>query len=73
MHPNASEYMTKILWPDNTFDFVFAIAVFEHVSDQELAYSGIHRVLKPKARFSTSSRRNGARLKRTSMSLSAAS
>jgi SAM-dependent methyltransferase len=53
MHPNASEYpsMTKIPWPDNTFDFVFATSVFEHVSDQELAYSEVHRVLKPEGSF----------------------
>ena len=24
--------MTKVPWPDNTFDFVFATSVFEHVS-----------------------------------------
>ena len=46
---DGTEYpsMTKVPWPDNTFDFVFATQVFEHVSDQELAYSEVHRVLKP--------------------------
>src|SRR6185369_9944053 len=50
---NGMEYpsMTKVPWPDNTFDFVFATQVFEHVSDQELAYSEIHRVLKPGGSF----------------------
>ena len=43
--------MTKVPWPDNTFDFVFATQVFEHVSDQELAYSEVHRVLKPGGSF----------------------
>jgi SAM-dependent methyltransferase len=43
--------MTEIPWPDNTFDFVFATSVFEHVADQELAYSEIHRVLKPGGLF----------------------
>jgi ubiquinone/menaquinone biosynthesis C-methylase UbiE len=33
--------MTKIPWPDETFDFVFATSVFEHVTDQELAYAEI--------------------------------
>jgi SAM-dependent methyltransferase len=43
--------MTAIPWPDHTFDFVFATSVFEHVSDQGLAYREIHRVLKPGGRF----------------------
>ena len=43
--------MTKVPWPDSTFDFVFATQVFEHVSDQELAYSEVHRVLKPGGSF----------------------
>ena len=36
---DGTEYpaMTEVPWPDNTFDFVFATQVFEHVSDQELA------------------------------------
>ena len=50
---DGSEYpsMTKIPWSNNTFDFVFATSVFEHVADQELAYSEIHRVLKPGGLF----------------------
>ena len=50
---DGTEYpsMTKVPWPDNTFDFVFATQVFEHVSDQELAYAEIHRVLKPGGSF----------------------
>ena len=43
--------MTKVPWPDNTFDFVFATSVFEHVSDQTLAYSEVNRVLKPGGSF----------------------
>jgi SAM-dependent methyltransferase len=38
--------MSKVPWPDNTFDFVFASSVFEHVMDQEVAYAEINRVLK---------------------------
>jgi len=38
--------MSKIPWPDNVFDFVFATSVFEHVREQKLAFSEIHRVLK---------------------------
>jgi hypothetical protein len=36
MAATGSEYpsMTEIPWPDNTFDFVFATSVFEHVADQ---------------------------------------
>jgi SAM-dependent methyltransferase len=60
--------MTKVPWPDNTFDLVFATQVFEHVSDQELAYSEVHRVLKPEVHSSTSFRRDGVRLKRISTS-----
>jgi SAM-dependent methyltransferase len=50
---SGSEYpsMTKIPWPDSTFHFVFATSVFEHVADQELAYSEVHRVLKPGGLF----------------------
>jgi SAM-dependent methyltransferase len=50
---DGTEYpsMTKVPWPDNTFDFVFATQVFEHVSDQELAYAEVHRVLKPGGSF----------------------
>jgi SAM-dependent methyltransferase len=46
---NAGGYptMSKVPWPDDAFDFTFATSVFEHVTDQELAYSEIHRVLKP--------------------------
>ena len=49
----ANEYpaMTAVPWPDNTFDFVFATSVFEHVSDQDLAYAEVHRVLKPGGSF----------------------
>ena len=43
--------MSKVPWPDGTFDFVFATSVFEHVMDQELAYAEIHRVLKPGGAF----------------------
>jgi SAM-dependent methyltransferase len=43
--------MTAIPWPDRTFDFVFATSVFEHVSNQELAYQEIQRVLKPGGYF----------------------
>jgi SAM-dependent methyltransferase len=39
--------MSSVPWPADTFDFVFATSVFEHVMDQELAYAEIHRVLKP--------------------------
>lgn len=39
--------MSGIPWPDNTFDFVFATSVFEHVIDQETAYREVARVLKP--------------------------
>jgi SAM-dependent methyltransferase len=39
--------MSAIPWPDNTFDFVFATSVFEHVIDQETAYREVARVLKP--------------------------
>jgi SAM-dependent methyltransferase len=39
--------MSALAWPDNTFDFVFATSVFEHVQDQDTAYAEICRVLKP--------------------------
>lgn len=39
--------MTSIPWPDNSFDFIFATSVFEHVIQQETAYREIARVLKP--------------------------
>ncbi len=39
--------MSRIPWPDETFDFVFATSVFEHVIDQERAYGEVARVLKP--------------------------
>lgn len=39
--------MTSVPWPDNTFDFIFATSVFEHVMDQETAYREVARVLKP--------------------------
>src|SRR5258708_33725144 len=38
--------LSKIPWPDNGFDFVFATSVFEHVREQKLAFSEIHRILK---------------------------
>jgi SAM-dependent methyltransferase len=38
--------MSKIPWPDNSFDFIFATSVFEHVIDQEIAFREIQRVLK---------------------------
>jgi SAM-dependent methyltransferase len=50
-HAGGYPTMTKIPWPDETFDFVFATSVFEHVTDQELAYAEIHRVLKPGGSF----------------------
>ena len=43
--------MSKVPWPDDTFDFVFATSVFEHVMDQEVAYAEIHRVLRPGGAF----------------------
>lgn len=39
--------MSAVPWPDNTFDFVFATSVFEHVIDQETAYREVARALKP--------------------------
>jgi len=39
--------MSGVPWPDNTFDFVFATSVFEHVQDQARAHAEIHRILKP--------------------------
>ena len=52
-NPDTAEYpsMTTVPWPANTFDFIFATAVFEHVSNQELAYGEVHRVLKPGGLF----------------------
>jgi SAM-dependent methyltransferase len=44
---NTFPRMSAIPWPDNTFDFVFATSVFEHVIDQETAYQEVARVLKP--------------------------
>jgi SAM-dependent methyltransferase len=49
--PGGWGSMTRISWPDDTFDFVFASSVFEHVVDQELAYREIHRVLRPGGSF----------------------
>jgi SAM-dependent methyltransferase len=49
--PGGWGSMTSISWPDDTFDFVSASSVFEHVVDQELAYREIHRVLKPGGSF----------------------
>jgi len=49
--PGGWGSMTRISWPDDTFDFVSASSVFEHVVDQELAYREIHRVLKPGGSF----------------------
>lgn len=43
--------MTQIPWPDNSFDFVFATSVFEHVIQQEKAYREVARVLKPGGYF----------------------
>lgn len=43
--------MSEVPWPENSFDFVFATSVFEHVIDQELAYAEIHRLLKPAGAF----------------------
>lgn len=39
--------MSAIPWPADTFDFIFANSVFEHVIDQETAYREVARVLKP--------------------------
>jgi SAM-dependent methyltransferase len=39
--------MTQVPWPDDSFDYVFASSVFEHVRDQELAYREIRRVMRP--------------------------
>jgi SAM-dependent methyltransferase len=39
--------MSPLPWPSDTFDFVFAASVFEHVRDQRTAYAEINRVLKP--------------------------
>lgn len=44
---NSFPAMTGIPWPDNSFDFVFATSVFEHVMDQPAAYREVLRVLKP--------------------------
>jgi SAM-dependent methyltransferase len=49
--PGGWGSMTEISWPDDTFDFVFASSVFEHVVDQELAHREICRVLKPGGTF----------------------
>ena len=65
--------MSQVPWPDNTFDFVFATSVFEHVMDQEVAYAGIIGCSSVAARSSISFRRNGARSKRTSTFPSAVS
>src|SRR3954451_9347287 len=43
--------ISKRRCPDNKLDFVFATQVFEDLSDQELAYSEVHRVLKPGGSF----------------------
>ncbi len=50
---NAGGYprMSEFPWPADTFHFIFATSVFEHVADQELAYAEIHRVLKPGGAF----------------------
>ena len=39
--------MSPLPWPRDSFDFVFATSVFEHVRDQATAYAEINRVLKP--------------------------
>jgi SAM-dependent methyltransferase len=43
--------MSAVPWPDDTFDFVFATTVFEHVMDPKVAYREIVRVLKPGGLF----------------------
>jgi SAM-dependent methyltransferase len=48
---NSFPRMSAVPWPDDTFDFVFATSVFEHVMDQETAYQEVARVLKPGAWF----------------------
>jgi SAM-dependent methyltransferase len=45
-NPDSYPSMSAIPWPNESFDFVFATSVFEHVADQELACREIHRVLK---------------------------
>ena len=40
-------HMSPLPWPSDSFDFVFATSVFEHVRDQATAYAEINRVLKP--------------------------
>jgi SAM-dependent methyltransferase len=45
--PDTFPRMSAVPWADNTFDFVFATSVFEHVIDQEQAYREVARVLKP--------------------------
>jgi SAM-dependent methyltransferase len=53
-HPGGSPgqpVMSAIPWPDDSFDFVFANQVFEHVTDQALAYREINRVMKPAGVF----------------------
>lgn len=39
--------ITRIPFPDDTFDFVFSTSVFEHVLDPDIAFREIYRVLKP--------------------------
>src|SRR5262245_25331643 len=48
---DADGRMSPLPWPRDTFDFVFAASVFEHVRDQATAYAEIHRVLKPGGAF----------------------
>jgi SAM-dependent methyltransferase len=48
---DADGRMSPLPWPGDTFDFVFAASVFEHVRDQATAYAEIHRVLKPGGAF----------------------
>jgi SAM-dependent methyltransferase len=61
--------MSEIMWPDNTFDFICATQVFEHVADQELAYREIYRVMKPGGVFLNIFPRDGVRSRFTQHSL----
>ncbi|MCE2510418.1 MAG: class I SAM-dependent methyltransferase [Alphaproteobacteria bacterium] len=44
---DEKDRITRIPFPDDTFDFVFSTSVFEHVLDPEIAFREIYRVLKP--------------------------
>ena len=44
---DEADRITRIPFPNDHFDFVYSYSVFEHVLDQETAFSEVHRVLKP--------------------------